>query len=210
MSAKDRDRLKVLHEVRKRHIPQKQAAVELGLSERWVRTLLKRLRREGDTALRHRLRGRPSNRKTPSLAPRAPPSRLESGTFYLAKKRNFLLCVDSSARAGVLGGSQASLALFLAGWTHARLVAGALGDKDGGYGARYTGADDDREGLAGNDVTAAGGCRSGFFLRVLGWPSGTLNISIPSTRRTSPWRAAITTTLRSRPPQTSTAFAKPA
>ncbi len=70
MSAKERDRLKVLHEVRKRHITQKQAGVELGLSVRWVRTLLKRLRKEGDSALRHRLRGRPSNRKTPEAVRR--------------------------------------------------------------------------------------------------------------------------------------------
>jgi hypothetical protein len=35
MSAKERDRLKVLHEVKQRHIPQKQAAAELGLSVRW-------------------------------------------------------------------------------------------------------------------------------------------------------------------------------
>ena len=60
MSARERDRLKVLHEVRKRHITQKQAGGELGISVRWVRTLVKRLRREGDSALRHRLRGRPS------------------------------------------------------------------------------------------------------------------------------------------------------
>ena len=65
MSAKEQDRLKVLHEVRKRHITQKQAGVELGLSVRWVRTLLKRLRKEGDSAVRHRERGRASNRKTP-------------------------------------------------------------------------------------------------------------------------------------------------
>src|ERR1700736_4204255 len=70
MSAKERDRLKVLHEVRKRHITQKQAGVELGISVRWVRTLVKRLRREGDSALRHRLRGRPSNRKTPEAVKR--------------------------------------------------------------------------------------------------------------------------------------------
>ncbi len=62
MSAKERDRLKVLHEVRKRHITQKQGGMEMGLSVRWVRTLLKRLRREGDRALRHRLRGRPRHR----------------------------------------------------------------------------------------------------------------------------------------------------
>jgi transposase len=70
MSAKERDRLKVLHEVRKRHITQKQAGVELGISVRWVRTLVKRLLREGDRALRHRLRGRPSNRKTPEAVKR--------------------------------------------------------------------------------------------------------------------------------------------
>ncbi|HET7442929.1 MAG TPA: ISNCY family transposase [Terriglobales bacterium] len=65
MSAKERDRLKVLHEVRKRHITQRQAAVELGISVRWVRSLLKRLRVHGDGGLRHRLRGKASNRKTP-------------------------------------------------------------------------------------------------------------------------------------------------
>src|ERR1041385_9236506 len=51
MSAKERDRLKVLHEVRKRHITQRQAAAELGISVRWVRTLLKRLRLHGDGGL---------------------------------------------------------------------------------------------------------------------------------------------------------------
>ena len=44
MSAKERDRLKILHEVKKRHITQKQAAAELGLSVRWVRALLVRRR----------------------------------------------------------------------------------------------------------------------------------------------------------------------
>jgi DNA-binding Lrp family transcriptional regulator len=65
MSAKERDRLKVLHEVRKRHITQRQAAGELGISVRWVRTLLKRLRVHGDGGLRHRLRGKRSNHKAP-------------------------------------------------------------------------------------------------------------------------------------------------
>jgi len=48
MSAKERDRLKVLHEVRKRHITQRQAAAELGISVRWVRDLLVRWRTRGD------------------------------------------------------------------------------------------------------------------------------------------------------------------
>jgi DNA-binding Lrp family transcriptional regulator len=47
MSAKERDRLKVLHEVNQRHITQKQAAAELGLSVRWVRKLLVRQRTGG-------------------------------------------------------------------------------------------------------------------------------------------------------------------
>src|ERR1700724_516583 len=64
MSAKERDRLKVLHEARKRHITQRQAAAELGISVRWVRKLLVRLRALGDGALRHGLRGRLSNRRT--------------------------------------------------------------------------------------------------------------------------------------------------
>jgi len=42
MSATEWDRLKVMHEVRKRHITQKQAGAELGLSVRWVRKLLER------------------------------------------------------------------------------------------------------------------------------------------------------------------------
>jgi transposase-like protein len=70
MSTKERDRLKVLHEVKQRHITQKQAAVELGLSVRWVRKLLARLGARGDGALRHGLRGRRSNRKTPEAVKR--------------------------------------------------------------------------------------------------------------------------------------------
>src|SRR5215468_11578 len=65
MSAKEPDRLKVLHEVKKRHISQKQAGAELGLSVRWIRELLMRVRKRGDKELRHGLKGRASNRKTP-------------------------------------------------------------------------------------------------------------------------------------------------
>lgn len=65
MSQKERDRLKVLHEVHQRHIRQKEAAGQMGVSERWVRKLLARMRKEGDRAVIHRLRGRHSNRKIP-------------------------------------------------------------------------------------------------------------------------------------------------
>ncbi len=65
MSVQDRDRLKVLHAVSRRHITQVQAARELGVSNRWVRALLQRMKQEGDGGVVHRLRGRPSNRKLP-------------------------------------------------------------------------------------------------------------------------------------------------
>ena len=63
MTTQDRDRLKVLHEVNKKHITQREAAEQLGLSRRWVKKLMKRLRKEGDRGVIHRLRGKASNRK---------------------------------------------------------------------------------------------------------------------------------------------------
>ncbi len=63
MSARDRDRLKVLHEAERGHLTQKQTGAQLGISDRWVRKLLVRLRKEGDGGILHRLRGRTSHRK---------------------------------------------------------------------------------------------------------------------------------------------------
>src|SRR3989442_1972083 len=63
MSQRDRDRLKVLHEAEKGHVTQKQAGEQLKLSDRWVRTVVARLRKEGDGGILHRLRGRASKRK---------------------------------------------------------------------------------------------------------------------------------------------------
>ncbi len=65
MSQKDRDRLKVLHEVERGHLTQPQAGAQLKLSARWVRTLVARLRQAGDGGILHRLRGRASPRKIP-------------------------------------------------------------------------------------------------------------------------------------------------
>ncbi len=65
MSQKERDRLKVIHEVKEKHWKQAEAAERLGLSRRQVRRLLRRVKREGDSGIVHRLRGRESNRKIP-------------------------------------------------------------------------------------------------------------------------------------------------
>ena len=65
LSQRERDRVKVLHEVERKHLRQRKAAERLGLSARQVRRLLRRVKREGDRGLIHRLRGRPSNRRIP-------------------------------------------------------------------------------------------------------------------------------------------------
>ena len=59
----ERDRLKVLHEVKQGHLTQAAAAEQLGISERWVRELVRRIRKNGDRAVVHGLRGRPSARR---------------------------------------------------------------------------------------------------------------------------------------------------
>ncbi len=66
MTQADRDRLVALKKAKKRLITQKQAAEEIGVTERQVRRLLRKLRRKGDRAVIHGLRGRPSNRKCPA------------------------------------------------------------------------------------------------------------------------------------------------
>jgi len=63
MTQQDRDRLVALKKARKSLITQRQAAEELGQSERHIRRLLKQLKARGDKAVVHALRGRPSNRK---------------------------------------------------------------------------------------------------------------------------------------------------
>ena len=63
LSQRERDRLHVLHELQKGRFTQFTAAQRMKLTARQVRRLLLRLREEGDRAVMHGLRGRPSNRK---------------------------------------------------------------------------------------------------------------------------------------------------
>jgi hypothetical protein len=61
LSKRERDRLVVLRQVKEGKLRQRAAAEQLGLSARWIKKLMKRLRSEGDRGLAHRLRSRPSN-----------------------------------------------------------------------------------------------------------------------------------------------------
>ena len=63
MTQRERDRLVVLKKAQKKLITQQQAAEELKVSERQVRRLLRKLKKSGDRAVIHGLRGRRSNRR---------------------------------------------------------------------------------------------------------------------------------------------------
>jgi hypothetical protein len=91
MSTKERDRRKVRHEVKKRHITQKQAGAELGLSERCIRELLLRVRRRSNEGLGHRLRGGASNRKTPERV-------MESVVELFREKKQAKVCMTMVRR----------------------------------------------------------------------------------------------------------------
>jgi predicted ArsR family transcriptional regulator len=75
MNQTERDRLDAMKGAKKKVITQKQAAEEIGVTERQVRRLLRKLRRRGDHTVIHELRGRASNRKRyrVSTPPNTPP-----------------------------------------------------------------------------------------------------------------------------------------
>src|SRR5271168_2145451 len=63
LSEKERDRLKVLHEVAQGHLKQRQGAEQLGMSERGFRKLWKKFGKKGDAAVVHGLHGKRSGRR---------------------------------------------------------------------------------------------------------------------------------------------------
>jgi transposase len=63
MGQQERDWLDWLKRARDGKMTQREAAERMEVSERWVRKLLRRMKRQGDTVVLHGLRGRASNRK---------------------------------------------------------------------------------------------------------------------------------------------------
>jgi transposase len=63
MSQEERDKLEWLKRAMEKVISQREAAERIGVSERWVRKLLRRMKKQGDRIVLHGLRGRASNRK---------------------------------------------------------------------------------------------------------------------------------------------------
>lgn len=65
MSHKELKRLHIIRKAIERRIKQKEAAQLLGISQRQIRRLVKRVREESDKGIIHRLRGRPSHNAIP-------------------------------------------------------------------------------------------------------------------------------------------------
>jgi transposase len=63
MSQEERDKLEWLKRAKDGLITQREAANKIGVSDRWVRKLLKVMKKRGDGVVVHGLRGRASNRK---------------------------------------------------------------------------------------------------------------------------------------------------
>lgn len=66
MSQKERDRLRVLHDLSEGRVKQREAGALMGLSVRQVRRILRRYEALGDAGVVHGLRNRRSNRKIPN------------------------------------------------------------------------------------------------------------------------------------------------
>jgi DNA-binding Lrp family transcriptional regulator len=66
MSQGERDRLDWLKRALDGKMTQREAAERMGVSQRWVRKLLRRMKKQGDRVVVHGLRGRVSNRKIPA------------------------------------------------------------------------------------------------------------------------------------------------
>ena len=66
MNQEERDWLDWLKRVRNKKMTQREAAEKMGVSQRWVRKLLRRMKKDGDEVVVHGLRGRASNRKLPA------------------------------------------------------------------------------------------------------------------------------------------------
>lgn len=65
MSTREMERLKILHRVMERRLPQVKAAELMGVTDRQVRRILQKVQERGDQGIIHGNRGRPSPRRIP-------------------------------------------------------------------------------------------------------------------------------------------------
>jgi hypothetical protein len=81
MTQADRDRLVTLKKAKKKLITQREAGEELGVSTRQVKRLLYALKKRGDKAAIHGLRGKPSSRRIPEATEKEAVKTLSSEVY---------------------------------------------------------------------------------------------------------------------------------
>ena len=115
MTQRDRDRLVALKKARKGLITQRQAAEEIGQSERNVRRLLKRLAAKGDKGIVHGSRGVQSNRRLDE--------KVKGKALEILRRDVYSGCHGHRGRDGGTGGwPQAGHAARMKAGGHARSV----------------------------------------------------------------------------------------
>ena len=82
MSQEERDELNWLKRAKDGSITQREAAETMGVSERWVRKLIKRMAERGDAVVVHGLRGRPTNRRPGAATQRQAPAILKQPDWH--------------------------------------------------------------------------------------------------------------------------------
>jgi transposase len=138
MNQKERDWLHWLKQAKEKKLTQKQAAEKMEVSERWVRTLLKKWKRKGDAVVVHALRGRASNHKIAEKTQRQAMTlvRREYADFgptlaseYLAEKHQIQVSKETLRQwmiaAGIWKAGRAQL-VKVHGWRQRRSCVGEL------------------------------------------------------------------------------------
>jgi transposase len=97
MSRREATRLHILHQALERKVTQREAAGLVGLSDRQVRRLIKRVRAEGDAGICHRSRGKASNHRIPKRV------KARALTLFQAEYRDFNL-VHATEKLGEVHG----------------------------------------------------------------------------------------------------------
>jgi hypothetical protein len=93
MTQADRDRLVALKKAKKKLITQREAAEELGMTTRQVRRLLSALKKRGDKAVIHGLRGKPSKRRIPEAT--------EKGAHFYFSVNDDCVCLKGNRYDGL-------------------------------------------------------------------------------------------------------------
>ena len=114
MTQAERDRLVTLKKAKKKLITQRQAAEDLGCTERQIRRMLKRLAKDGDKSVIHGLRGEPSNRRLAAAIEKKAVKLLSApvyegfgptlATEYLAKKHQIEVSKETTRAWMIRGG----------------------------------------------------------------------------------------------------------